>query len=799
MPWLSWWRRPARPPIDRTCLIYPVYLSERPPRRRPKDDAEVFMNRTPRRALPALSSLLIVTAVLCFSACQVAQPERVYEIPEADRDVLRGKVIVLDPGHGGAEDGAVGKNGMREADANLRVTMALRDMLEQAGAQVVLTRSTDRTLRLDKRVEMNLEANSDAFISLHHNASGNRFFNRSEVYYHHKEFDGPSEDLADELLKQFEMLYGFPRSRKLVAYAYHVLRENEGVAVLGEPAYLSDPFMEIRLRDDRTIDAQAWAYYHALLNFFDKGVPSIEIQPPRGPDYTLAVEFSDSRSAIDPTSITALHNGKPLPHQYNPATGTLTSSALVDIDGGSHTLTFHARNLNGNRSHWETHEFYVTRQPERLELAVADDIAAGLLRVTAVVTDRQGRRVQDGVPVRVSGNPDLVAADEATVDGEAHFYLPYAGNTQQLAVSAGSLSESINWEGPAASRQGFLVRDAMTGEGIGEAVYQAPAGNKIPADRNGWLAVPMEGAEAGVIAAPGYDEVALPADGGGVIDLRPRLSGLLLGKRIFIDPEEGGEETGPIGLNRLRAADVNLQTARYLRDALEWAGAIPVLVRDDDRSMDVATRAKLALDAEADLYLSIYHIITTGEQNVVQVDYRWQTAQPWATAMAPVIAAYLDATGGAARHRVTQALMHSNENYRSVAVGPGYLNSPALAGRAGTPAYARKEALAILYGLAEGFAVHQEEFNMDRTVHRERITGFVTDPTTGQPVANALVLLNGGLAAQTESDGRFSFLYLAPGEHRLEVIAHGYEPAAETIAASAPGTLTIQLTPKGAT
>ncbi len=60
-----------------------------------------------------------------------------------DFTVLRGKTIVLDPGHGGRYLGAVGKGGLTEKEVNLAVAKILRDLLVSYGATVVMTRSED--------------------------------------------------------------------------------------------------------------------------------------------------------------------------------------------------------------------------------------------------------------------------------------------------------------------------------------------------------------------------------------------------------------------------------------------------------------------------------------------------------------------------------------------------------------------------------------------------------------------------------------------------------------------------------
>jgi N-acetylmuramoyl-L-alanine amidase len=89
-------------------------------------------------------------------------------------------VVVIDPGHGGRDPGAI-HNAVREADVNLAVALALRPVLEAAGARVVLTRDGDRALAaegvdadLQARVDLSNRVGADLFVSIHANAHSNR-------------------------------------------------------------------------------------------------------------------------------------------------------------------------------------------------------------------------------------------------------------------------------------------------------------------------------------------------------------------------------------------------------------------------------------------------------------------------------------------------------------------------------------------------------------------------------------------------------------------------------------------------
>ena len=80
------------------------------------------------------------------------------------------QVVVLDPGHGGPDPGAVGIGGIRETDIVLDVSRQVRDILERSGVQVVMTRNAEVDVDLQPRVDIAERANATIFVSVHANA-----------------------------------------------------------------------------------------------------------------------------------------------------------------------------------------------------------------------------------------------------------------------------------------------------------------------------------------------------------------------------------------------------------------------------------------------------------------------------------------------------------------------------------------------------------------------------------------------------------------------------------------------------
>jgi len=96
---------------------------------------------------------------------------------------LRKKTIVIDPGHGGYDPGALGKGGTKEKSVTLRAAKELKKQLEKTGRySVVLTRDNDVFVELDERVRRARRAKADLFISLHADSAGRSTTRGASVY-----------------------------------------------------------------------------------------------------------------------------------------------------------------------------------------------------------------------------------------------------------------------------------------------------------------------------------------------------------------------------------------------------------------------------------------------------------------------------------------------------------------------------------------------------------------------------------------------------------------------------------------
>lgn len=171
-------------------------------------------------------------------------------------------IVVLDPGHGGDNRGAVGSAGSVEKDVMLPIVLRLEELLQKRDdIRTYVTRRTDRSVGLFRRSNMANTLEADLFLSLHANSARNREANHSEVYY----LSSRSLPSATIMLREMERAFGngrgFVRRR-----GYAVLRGNLSriAALLVELMYLSNDRGEAFLADARNHDRIARTLYAAV-------------------------------------------------------------------------------------------------------------------------------------------------------------------------------------------------------------------------------------------------------------------------------------------------------------------------------------------------------------------------------------------------------------------------------------------------------------------------------------------------------------------------------------------------------
>jgi len=109
--------------------------------------------------------------------------------PRVEGDSIAGQLglgvrrVVIDPGHGGTDPGAIGRTGATEKQLTLELSKMLAGRLRAAGYEVLLTREDDRTISLQERTDFANRVDADLFLSVHINSARNRNLRGFETYY----------------------------------------------------------------------------------------------------------------------------------------------------------------------------------------------------------------------------------------------------------------------------------------------------------------------------------------------------------------------------------------------------------------------------------------------------------------------------------------------------------------------------------------------------------------------------------------------------------------------------------------
>lgn len=112
----------------------------------------------------------------------VAKQSKSAELTLAEQLGLKVRRVIIDPGHGGHDTGAIGKEGTREKDVALSIAKKLAEALRDKGLEVVMTRDDDRFIRLEDRAKFANTERGDLFISVHCNAAASRKLRGVETY-----------------------------------------------------------------------------------------------------------------------------------------------------------------------------------------------------------------------------------------------------------------------------------------------------------------------------------------------------------------------------------------------------------------------------------------------------------------------------------------------------------------------------------------------------------------------------------------------------------------------------------------
>ena len=190
---------------------------------------------------------------------------------------MKGKVVCIDAGHGGADAGAIGPNGVTEKSITLRVATELKKLLEKESAKVIMTRTSDKAVHtkggkasaieeLQARCDVANKKKADIFISIHMDAFTNDTAKGTTAYYYEKGAK-ESKKLADALrvalVEELET-----EDRGTQGCNFYVVRKTDMPAVLVELAFISNGDEEKFLDSDKGIKKAAQGLLDGIADYF---------------------------------------------------------------------------------------------------------------------------------------------------------------------------------------------------------------------------------------------------------------------------------------------------------------------------------------------------------------------------------------------------------------------------------------------------------------------------------------------------------------------------------------------------
>lgn len=192
-------------------------------------------------------------------------------------------VVVVDPGHGGTDGGAVGDDGTVEKNLNLTIALLLKEKLEEKGISVIMTRQTDedtdgltgfhKRQDLEERARLGNESGADCYVSIHINASSTRKDQGFQVWYGSGNADG--ELLAAEITESVKNAAICSRIRavKQVPKTLYIFRTVTIPSVLVECGFISNAADLHKLKQETFRKELCDALCNGILSYL-KGINS---------------------------------------------------------------------------------------------------------------------------------------------------------------------------------------------------------------------------------------------------------------------------------------------------------------------------------------------------------------------------------------------------------------------------------------------------------------------------------------------------------------------------------------------
>lgn len=181
---------------------------------------------------------------------------------------LKNRIIAVDAGHGGRNNGSLGATGTMEKEVTLAISKKLQELLEEAGAKVVMTRTDDSYLYMSERAEIIRSAKSELLVSIHANSIGYATdpveMKGTGAFYKHMAY----KPLAEVMYKKMREL-GFADYGLTGSFNFSLNAPTDFPNVLVETAFMSNPEEEIILLDPYYQRRMAAQIVEGLIEYYN--------------------------------------------------------------------------------------------------------------------------------------------------------------------------------------------------------------------------------------------------------------------------------------------------------------------------------------------------------------------------------------------------------------------------------------------------------------------------------------------------------------------------------------------------
>ncbi len=238
-----------------------------------------------KKSIVFILTLLLITVLACYRYAAVRYEEHYISTLSW---VMANKLIVIDPGHGGVDPGALGSSGVLEKDIVLDVSMKLADILRQSGALVLLTRESDRDLSdpglqnlykikvqdLTRRVELANQNNADIFLSIHVNSFPDKRERGAQTFSQPGAEE--SKKLAVAIQKELNNFLDNP-GRQAKQVDYFANRMTKMPSVIVEIGFISNPGEEKLMLDPVYQNKISWSIYAGIARYLADARPAMAL------------------------------------------------------------------------------------------------------------------------------------------------------------------------------------------------------------------------------------------------------------------------------------------------------------------------------------------------------------------------------------------------------------------------------------------------------------------------------------------------------------------------------------------